>query len=271
MEKMKGCPFCDFDEGWVKETSYQKPIRYIVECAVCKARGPESLTHDGAIKKWNGMLKDIDDEKRLKKAINEDAMGGVSAPMSTLNNTPGMGNVTPGSLATHGIGSGDNFGSKIGKMNTQTGTPKKKKKKPMKKRKYVKEDLNSIDEENISPYDKIGMSMAKKMKVKPPFKKKKEKGNQNAIAQQKFEHQIVPFDEFTKLLNEEKYPQGQYKKDKDHLYMFTIYLKDGEKYFTDYYTLEDAKKMKSMLKAKGESFQAFVGNADDNYVDEINL
>jgi hypothetical protein len=49
-----------------------------------------------------------------------------------------------------------------------------------KKMKLVKESLN---EENINPYDKLGMAMAKKMGVKPPFKKKKTKGNQNAITQ----------------------------------------------------------------------------------------
>jgi hypothetical protein len=49
-----------------------------------------------------------------------------------------------------------------------------------KKVKLVKESLN---EENINPYDKLGMAMAKKMGVKPPFKKKKTKGNQNAISQ----------------------------------------------------------------------------------------
>jgi hypothetical protein len=46
--------------------------------------------------------------------------------------------------------------------------------------KLVKESLN---EENINPYDKLGMAMAKKMGVKPPFKKKKAKGNQNSMKQ----------------------------------------------------------------------------------------
>jgi hypothetical protein len=49
-----------------------------------------------------------------------------------------------------------------------------------KKVKLVKESLN---EENINPYDKLGMAMAKKMGLKPPFKKKKDKKNQNSMSQ----------------------------------------------------------------------------------------
>jgi len=75
------------------------------------------------------------------KRINEDAMGGVSAPMATLNNTPGMGNVVPAGVGK--IGSGDKWSNTVGgKPYTQAGQIKKKKKKTMKKRKYVKEDLN---------------------------------------------------------------------------------------------------------------------------------
>jgi hypothetical protein len=100
--------------------------------------------------------------------LNED-MGGVGAPMATLGNTPGMGNAVPASQTT--LGSGDKWGGLGAK-------PKKKRK--GKKTKLVKESLN---EENINPYDKLGMSMAKKMGVKPPFKKKKAKGNQNSMTQ----------------------------------------------------------------------------------------
>jgi len=66
---------------------------------------------------------------------------------------------------------------------------------------YIKENMN---EENINPYDKLGMAMAKKMGVKPPFKKKKSKKNQNAMVQQKFEHSILTFDDFQNLLKEDK-------------------------------------------------------------------
>lgn len=57
------------------------------------------------------------------KKVNEDGegnMGGVSAPMSTLNNTPGVGNAVPASAAGMTLGqqmsdttkgSGDAFGT----------------------------------------------------------------------------------------------------------------------------------------------------------------
>jgi hypothetical protein len=129
--------------------------------------------------------------------IKEDAMGGVSAPISTPLNVPGMGSATPPSAKTGGIGSGDNWGNSIGKKTyTQNGVAKKKKKAVIKRTKKVKE---SLDEENVSPYDKIGQSMLKRAKVKSVFKKKKSKGNQNAMKQQKFEHEIIPFDEFKKI------------------------------------------------------------------------
>jgi hypothetical protein len=44
--------------------------------------------------------------------------------------------------------------------------------------------------------------MAQKMKIKPPFKKKKQKGNQNAMVQRNFEHQIITLKDYTKLIKE---------------------------------------------------------------------
>lgn len=75
----------------------------------------------------------------------------VGAPMATLTNTPGMGNVTP--AGTDSIGSGDNFGNTFGNATyTQNGKAKKKKK-PMKKKKLVKEslyeNLNKLSQYNI--------------------------------------------------------------------------------------------------------------------------
>lgn len=135
------------------------------------------------------------------KQIKEDAMGGISGPMSTLNNTPGMGTAVLGSATTNMKGSGDKWGNTIGgKPYTQV-KAKSKKKKLTKKKKYVKE---KIEEENVSPYDQIGQMMLKRAKVKNTFKKKKEKGNQNAVVQKKFEHEIITFDEFTKQINEKK-------------------------------------------------------------------
>lgn len=66
----------------------------------------------------------------------------------------------------------------------------------------INEDMEKIEEENINPYDKIGTAMAKRAKVPMTFKKKKSKKNQNAMVQKKFEHAIIPFDEFKEMLNE---------------------------------------------------------------------
>jgi len=115
------------------------------------------------------------DPKR-KDRINED----MGAPMAGAGTTPGMGNAVPAQqAATSGNqfyqdatkGSGDKWGS----------TPAKKKKK--KKGRNIKLVKESLDENNINPYDKLGMAMAGKMGIKPPFKKKKSKGNQNAMTQ----------------------------------------------------------------------------------------
>ena len=92
------------------------------------------------------------------KTVQEDAMGGVSGPMSTLNNTPGMGNAAPAAKASTGAldgapkGSGDSWDSSTGI-------------KPA-----VQEGLN---EQNINPHDKLGVAMAQKMGIDIPFKKGK--------------------------------------------------------------------------------------------------
>jgi hypothetical protein len=121
---------------------------------------------------------------RMKK-VNEDAMGGVSAPMSTLNNTPGVGNAVPASSAattgaqqtsSSSIGSGDKWRS----AGTYTQNKKLKKKK------------KKVQEDSINPYDKIGTAMAKKLKVPMPFKKKKSRTN--TVSQKKFESFQVPTD-----------------------------------------------------------------------------
>jgi hypothetical protein len=130
-------------------------------------------------------------EMKRKKFIRED-MGGVSTPISTPLNVPGVGNPTPAGPGR--VGSGDKWGSTLNdKPYTQSGTLKKKKKDKKKK----------LEEENINPYDKLGMAMAKKMGVKLPFKKKKSKKNQNAMIQRNYEHQIITFNKFKNSLNEE--------------------------------------------------------------------
>ena len=108
-------------------------------------------------------------------SLDEDAIGGVSAPMSTLSNTPGMGNAVPGSAATGNIGSGDKWGGSL---------PKKKRKK-------------KLEEDNINPYDQVGTAMAKKMGVPITFKKSKNQG----VKQKKIgESRIITLDEFSKKL-----------------------------------------------------------------------
>lgn len=103
--------------------------------------------------------------------LSEDAMGGVSAPFATLNNTPGMGNAIPAGPATNWIGSGDSWGNVLNdKPYTQSSKKKKKKK-----------SLTEAD--NINPYDKLGNKLAKTLKVNTPFKKTKSKNNQNSMKQ----------------------------------------------------------------------------------------
>lgn len=139
---------------------------------------------------------DPDREKRLKKQITEE-MGGVSAPMATLGNTPGMGNVVPAGNGS--FGSGDKFGNVIGsKPYTQTSSVKRKKKKSLKKKK--------INEENINPHDKIGVAMAKKMGV--PLNFKKGKGDKD-VEQEKVDEDI---DLSTKIMSFEEWSKEFMKK-----------------------------------------------------------
>jgi hypothetical protein len=141
--------------------------------------------------------------------LDEDAMGGVSSPMSTLNNVPGMGNAVPPSAKTRNIGSGDNWGNTIGgKPHTQSVAPKKRKLKVLtakyKSKSPFGEPVKKLKENNVNPYDNLGQFMLKRAKVKSVFKKKKDPNNQNAMVQKKFEHQIITFNEFAKQINENK-------------------------------------------------------------------
>jgi hypothetical protein len=89
------------------------------------------------------------------------ATGGVSAPMATLANTPGVGNAAPGSSPS-GIGSGDMWPNFSGGPVTQDGKKKKKKKKK-----------KAVNEMNINPHDPVGVAMAKKLGAALPFEKGK--------------------------------------------------------------------------------------------------
>lgn len=103
---------------------------------------------------------------------------GLNEDMVGAGAVPGMGTAMPAQqVATTGNqfyqtaskGSGDIFG-----------TPSRKKRKKKAKIKIVKESLN---EENVNPYDPMGMALLKKSGIKPPFKKKRSKGNQNSMKQ----------------------------------------------------------------------------------------
>ena len=129
--------------------------------------------------------------ERVKRQIDEDAVGGVSAPMGTLNNTPGMGSAQPapsastGALGTAPSGSGDKWDASIGPINTQA--PSKK-----------------VNEMNINPHDKLGVAMAKKMGV--PLVFKKGKGDKD-VEQVKVDEDIdlstslMTFDEWAEKFN----------------------------------------------------------------------
>lgn len=265
---MRKCPFCNSLEWRTIEVqdSWTEAKNYRVVCEMCDSMGPTSDSPEEAEANWEGALK-------------EEAVGGVSAPMSTVNNTPGMGNATPAS--TTNIGSGDRWDGSVGKtMYTQESLmeaeglwdytvdeaateiwavmkPVVQKMIRQAKRTgqtyrldprkitlkgceelafepdsqtlieliiFVKAEINnaiengeltlndnvkymkeSLNEGNINPYDKIGMMMAKKMGIKPPFKAIDDPENQNAIEQEKFEHEILTLDEFSnelKKLNE---------------------------------------------------------------------
>jgi len=130
-EKIRPCPFCNYDEGWVQDRYEDNKPTFYVQCKVCGSRGPVGKNHDMARDLWNGQLSKIDMAEDIDTYLGEEAMGGVSAPMATLNNTPGIGNAVPAATAaTTGAqftsdavkGSGDKF-------DNSTADKKKKKKK----------------------------------------------------------------------------------------------------------------------------------------------
>jgi hypothetical protein len=121
---MKECPFCGYDEGWVRET----PEGYKVICKVCGGEGPPAKTYDMSRKKWDGILNKIESQDKFEEALKE-MEGGVSTPAATLTNVPGVGDAQPAAFAamtgaqqydSGAIGSGDKWGGS---------EPKKKKKK----------------------------------------------------------------------------------------------------------------------------------------------
>jgi hypothetical protein len=96
------------------------------------------------------MIEDELGSPELEENVVAGGTGGVSAPMATLANTPGVGNVIPGA-GPDGIGSGDRFDNAKGPY-TQDGKKKKKKKKRAKK---VNEEYNF--ERGQYPKDAMGI------------------------------------------------------------------------------------------------------------------
>ncbi len=150
----------------------------------------------------------------IDKDIDEN-MGGVSAPMATLVNTPGTGNVVPASMAamtgsqqssSSALGSGDNWGKSMGPY-TQDGKPKKKK---AKKNKRVYKKNKKVSEQNISPFDEIGIMMAKKMDVPLYFEKGKDQSVKHIKQKQvdkvprKYKHKISSYDDYANLEKNKK-------------------------------------------------------------------
>jgi len=150
------------------------------------------------------------------QSIEEDAMGGVSAPMATLTNTPGMGSSVPASSAamtgvqqgsSSAIGSGDNWGNNLGTY-TQDGKTKKKKS----KKKVYRKKKKGINENNISPYDKLGVAMAQKMGIPLAFKKgkgDKDVEQVNIEEERDLDTKLVKFEDWAKKFVNENISNGQ--------------------------------------------------------------
>ena len=182
---MRACPFCGFDEGWT-QSNYDENTFYI-QCHVCGSRGPESKTREGAEKKWNGILKNVDDVE-FKSTLGENLMGAGA--------TPGMGNAVPASTAamtgsqqasSSAIGSGDKWGG-----DASIGKP-------------------AVQEQNINPYDKIGTMMAKKMNVPMTFEKGKDQSVKHVKQKDitnpknhKYKHKVSSYSDYANLIGNKK-------------------------------------------------------------------
>ena len=151
---------------WFMEGGYNpKEIELILDSKYMRW-GMDQMGDKGTLRKFDDYFSDNEDgvqemieeefgPPELEENVVAGGTGGVSAPMSTLANTPGVGNVVPG-VGEGGIGSGDRF---------DNSTPKKKKKKKKKKRAVA------VNEMNINPHDPVGVAMAKKLGAALPFEK----------------------------------------------------------------------------------------------------
>ena len=137
---MRACPFCNYDEGWIKEVPEKGRILYRVECKICGSTGPKATSHKMAEWKWSGLLskvsniKDhIEDEEGLDETADpydELYMSeNIGAPISTLVNTPGVGDATPAPQAAVTSSDMNNPDVKGSGDKWDNSKPKKKRKK----------------------------------------------------------------------------------------------------------------------------------------------
>lgn len=56
------------------------------------------------------------------------------------------------------------------------------------------------------------------------------------------------------------YPESSHEATSDARFTFKIYLSDGEKHHTDYYTRENAQRMRDILNAEGQTFAIMEDN-----------
>jgi len=190
--------------------------------------------------------------KFVKETLDEDAMGGVSAPGATLVNVPGVGSAQPAQTAAmtgaqqtspDAIGSGDKFGDgPIYDQNGKIETEKEKKKREKEAKK------GAIKENNLNPYDKIGAMMAKKMGVPQTFKKGDSRTN--TVKQETFEEAPEPEFRLPTL--------DQYAKAAEHVPVHHLEKRKGKKIDegetpAEQETLKDSK-AKKLLKDLGIPF-----------------
>lgn len=153
---------------WLLEGGYnEKEIEVILRSKYMRW-GMDQMGDKGSLEEFDDYFSDHEDgiqemiydelgPEELEENVVAGGTGGVSAPMSTLANTPGVGNVVPGA-GEGGIGSGDRF---------DNSTEENDKKKKKKKRKRAK----AVNEMNINPHDPVGVAMAKKLGAALPFEK----------------------------------------------------------------------------------------------------
>ncbi|MFW6311012.1 MAG: hypothetical protein ACOC1K_02130 [Nanoarchaeota archaeon] len=180
----------------------------------------ESKNHQKTDELMIPLLKEFSEEQQLEDVggadlkLNQNELdenvGGVSAPMSTVANTPGVGNAQPASQAAmtgsqqgsqSSIGSGDKWDNSMGPY-TRDGKTKKKAKKTKKtltSKPIKKKTPKKVQEQNINPHDKIGVMMAKKMGVPLPFEKGKGKKEVTQVKTKEGSHKIMDYTSYSNL------------------------------------------------------------------------